>query len=387
MFGRLRGVEKLLLVASPAALRCEDLLLRGRGRRVQFSSSIKGRLSTCLAEMVQDLSIHALTALGDPKVYGSTLSWRKNFKQTSPPTHLTSRQFFWHQRMRSFSLASQPCRSKRGNFKVKAGWLFRGGGQGLDARIERSENANNDILIFFFQLDLATRVQYALNIEQYEIAQELRTKLTEVEEEVIKQQESKRGLTSKSEVQDKGLHIIRLRADLQKAIESENYTFAAQLRDQISKLETESLAASAKVLAYESAEYSFRLGQKTRHKIFGYRGVICGMDPVCCESSSWMEIAQVEKLSRGPNQPFYQVLVDVRTNPDLLVAYVAEENLLVPEEPDTERFDHPYNSFLFYGVDSAGDFIPVKQLREKYNRPRHEVPYDPQDDDEQRGDD
>lgn len=51
-----------------------------------------------------------------------------------------------------------------------------------------------------------------------------------------------------------------------------------------------------------------------------------------------------------------------------------------------ERFDHPYNSFLFYGVDTAGDFIPIKQLREKYNRPRHEVPFDPQDD-EQRGDD
>ena len=40
------------------------------------------------------------------------------------------------------------------------------------------------------------------------------------------------------------------------------------------------------------------------------------------------------------------------------------------------RFDHPYVSFLFYGVDSAGDFIPVKQLREKYKRPRHEVPVD-----------
>lgn len=106
---------------------------------------------------------------------------------------------------------------------------------------------------------------------------------------------------------------------------------------------------------------------------------------------------------------------------------VPEENLLAPEEPDMvavnflqfyyylyfcremvfqreivsleicldlfadcddvqERFDHPYNSFLFYGVDAAGDFIPIKQLREKYNRPRHEVPSDPQDD-EQRGDD
>jgi hypothetical protein len=39
----------------------------------------------------------------------------------------------------------------------------------------------------------------------------------------------------------------------------------------------------------------------------GYRGVICGMDPVCCESKSWMETANVEKLSKGPNQPFYQV--------------------------------------------------------------------------------
>ena len=43
------------------------------------------------------------------------------------------------------------------------------------------------------------------------------------------------------------------------------------------------------------------------------------------------------------------------------------------------RFDHPYISFLFYGMDSAGDLIPIKQLREKYNRPRYEVPIDPED--------
>ena len=39
----------------------------------------------------------------------------------------------------------------------------------------------------------------------------------------------------------------------------------------------------------------------------GYRAVVCGMDPVCTESSSWMESAQVSKLKHGPNQPFYQV--------------------------------------------------------------------------------
>lgn len=38
--------------------------------------------------------------------------------------------------------------------------------------------------------------------------------LLKVEAEIIKQQESKRGLTSKSEVQDKGLNIIRLRYSL-----------------------------------------------------------------------------------------------------------------------------------------------------------------------------
>lgn len=42
------------------------------------------------------------------------------------------------------------------------------------------------------------------------------------------------------------------------------------------------------------------------------------------------------------------------------------------------RFDHPYVSFLFYGMDAAGDFIPIKQLREKYNRPRYEIPIDPE---------
>lgn len=39
----------------------------------------------------------------------------------------------------------------------------------------------------------------------------------------------------------------------------------------------------------------------------GYRGVICGMDPFCCESNSWVEAAKIVKLDRGPNQPFYQV--------------------------------------------------------------------------------
>ncbi|XP_057948307.1 clp protease adapter protein ClpF, chloroplastic-like [Malania oleifera] len=138
------------------------------------------------------------------------------------------------------------------------------------------------------------------------------------------------------------------------------------------------------VEVYEDVDYT--VGENVT-SLACYRAVICGMDPVCCQSSSWMETAHVEKLSRGSSQPFYQfmvfpVLVDVHADPNLLVAYVAEENLLAPEKPDMvsrNMFDHPYASFLFYGMDAAGDFIPIKQLREKFNRPRHEVPTDSED--------
>ncbi|KAJ9554162.1 hypothetical protein OSB04_018207 [Centaurea solstitialis] len=292
----------------------------------------------------------------------------------------TGKRFLLHRCVRNVPFMSPSDISRRQGTRVEAGWFFKGGGnQGSEASSERSDSANEDILIFFYQLDLATRVQYALNLEEYDIAKQLRNKLNEVETEVIKQQETKRGLSSKSEAQDKGISILRLRADLQNAIENENYSLAVEIRDQISKVEADSLAASIKAQAFQKAQFEFRLGQKVRHKKFGYRAVVCGMDPVCCETSSWMESAHVDQLTRGPDQPYYQVLVDVHEDPNLLVAYVPEENLLAPEEPDKARFDHPYTSFLFYGMDSAGDFIPVKQLREKYNRPRHEVPYDPQD--------
>ncbi|WVZ68724.1 hypothetical protein U9M48_017628 [Paspalum notatum var. saurae] len=265
--------------------------------------------------------------------------------------------------------------------RTNAKWMFGGEGRSNDARLERSESANEDILIFYFQMDLQTRIQYALNIEQFDVAKQLREKLTEIETEIIRQREAKRG-SSKTEAQDKALNLLRVRADLQKAIDGENYALAAGLRDEIAKLEAESLAVSAKALAYQNVKYAFRLGQKVRHKVHGYRGVICGMDPVCCESKSWMVTANVEKLSKGPNQPFYQVLVDVYVDPELLVAYVAEENLSAAEESEKGRFDHPYIEFLFYGEDTAGDFIPIKQLREKYDQPRYEASEDEEDDDD-----
>lgn len=331
--------------------------------------------------MVQASSASTLATPGNGGVYGSTPSSRRQARvvKVSQIFSGTGRHCLWNQHAHNLILTGQRCFPRQRDFRAGAGWLFRGENKGSNARSERSESANEDILIFFFQLDLATRVQYALNLDQYDVAKQLRDKLNEVEEEITRQKEAKTGSSSKSEAQDQAIRILRIRADLQDAVESEKYALAAELRDEISKLEAQSLAASAKSLAYKNVQYGFRLGQKVHHKIFGYRGVICGMDPMCCESRSWMETANIENLSRGSNQPFYQVLVDVHADPDLLVAYVAEENLMVPEKLDRGRFDHPYTSFLFYGMDTAGDFIPVKQLREKYSQPRHEVPFDQED--------
>lgn len=63
--------------------------------------------------------------------------------------------------------------------------------------------------------------------------------------------------------------LLSFSADLQNAIQSENYDKAALLRDEISKLETESLAVSIKAQAYINTQFAFRLGQKMRHKKFG----------------------------------------------------------------------------------------------------------------------
>ncbi|PPD98054.1 hypothetical protein GOBAR_DD04921 [Gossypium barbadense] len=309
--------------------------------------------------MVQTLSLSgALTTSGNTAVYGTEVGGRRHFEIIGKG-HMKygiSRQYFWHGYVPSFYFNGNPNLMKKRNFGVKVGWPFKGGDRELGASSERSETANEDILIFFFQLDLATQVQRALNLEEYEFAQQLRNKLTEVEAEILKQQEAKRGLSSKSEAQDKALSLVRLRMLLLVDVLQLLYSFSLPL------------PPSPKIPPF------FLKIEKD------YRAVICGMDPVCCESSTWMEAAQVEKLSHGSNQPFYQVLVDAYADPNLLVAYVPEENLLAPEQPDLRRFDHPYVSFLFYGMDAAGDFIPIKQLREKYNRPRHEIPLDPEGD-------
>ncbi|XP_047961634.1 clp protease adapter protein ClpF, chloroplastic-like [Salvia hispanica] len=81
--------------------------------------------------------------------------------------------------VRGASFAGPLKPSRRSGLRVQAGWLFRGNDKRseLDASSEHSERANEDILMFFFELDLATCIQYALDLEQYGVAQQLRNKI------------------------------------------------------------------------------------------------------------------------------------------------------------------------------------------------------------------
>lgn len=55
-------------------------------------------------------------------------------------------------------------RRMNATIRTNARWLFGGEGRSSDARLERSESANEDILIFYFQMDLQTRIQVSSSL-------------------------------------------------------------------------------------------------------------------------------------------------------------------------------------------------------------------------------
>lgn len=96
----------------------------------------------------------------------------------------------------------------------------------------------------------------------------------------------------------------------------------------------------------------FSIGQVVHHHLFGYRGVIVDIDPICMASDEWYESMA---RSRPPkDQPWYHLLVDGATHR----TYVAERN--ISEELQAEPISHPELEDYFAGF--AGG---VYQLRER----------------------
>jgi len=77
----------------------------------------------------------------------------------------------------------------------------------------------------------------------------------------------------------------------------------------------------------------YQVGKLVTHIRFGYRGVIFGWDPVCKASVEWIIQMGVDRLTNGRNQPFYYVLVDTRDRQYQSTSYVAQENIIIMENP------------------------------------------------------
>ena len=77
----------------------------------------------------------------------------------------------------------------------------------------------------------------------------------------------------------------------------------------------------------------FSVGQLIHHKMFGYRGVVVGVDPTFDLTDEWYE--EVARSRPPKDAPWYQVLVHDSDQ----TTYVAERNL----EPDTcaDPIQHP----------------------------------------------
>lgn len=85
---------------------------------------------------------------------------------------------------------------------------------------------------------------------------------------------------------------------------------------------------------------TFRIGDKVKHSIFGFRGVVFDVDPVFANTEEWY---QSNPLRPDRNQPFYHLLAD--NGEQSYVAYVSQQNLI--EDDGQEPIDHPAIETMF----------------------------------------
>jgi len=277
---------------------------------------------------------------------------------------------------------------------------------------ERSDMVTEQLLLFIFQMELDTQLQRALNMEVFEVAKQIRERREQLDSSIAEFEESKQGrsgtaTTSSVDIRDTVSEGLLLRSELQRAVEEEDYAEAARIRDELAKLEEGASALQATVEAerWDTAQPLYEIGQRFVHASKGYQGVIVGWDRTCCEDDEWRKRAEVSRLARRENQPFYHVLVDQKTarwsgDDRGPVAYVAEELVKVPkgkswsEVHGSEEVAHPFIYLLFFGMDAQGCYIPTTALRESYGQERRDVyapgaeeEYDDDDDDEGSGGD
>ncbi|KAK9846385.1 hypothetical protein WJX81_002720 [Elliptochloris bilobata] len=247
--------------------------------------------------------------------------------------------------------------------------------------------AFQELLLFIYQGDCDRELQRALNLERLEAVADIRTRRTSIDEALSqivarKQELCSADVSASFDDVDAAAEGMRLRVEMQRAVDEERYAEAAELREKLreAKERTEEALGRRSMQAEAVMPRRLRLGQRITHAVHGYRGVICGWDEACCEGEDWRAAAGVVGAE---TQPFYHVLVDL-ADWDLAdtlppVTYVAQDRLVAPV-PRTWLAEHgpavlqnPMRDALFLGVDERGDLIPTRALRDKFRQERQDV--------------
>ena len=101
-------------------------------------------------------------------------------------------------------------------------------------------------------------------------------------------------------------------------------------------------AASAPASAGIFREAKFRIGDVVKHRVFPFRGVVLGVDPVFDNTEEWLASIP-EEVRPHKDQPFYHLLAENAET--TYVAYVSEQNLLADETGEPCR--HPLLREMF----------------------------------------
>lgn len=94
-------------------------------------------------------------------------------------------------------------------------------------------------------------------------------------------------------------------------------------------------------------EVKYRVGQVIRHKIWGYRGVIIGWDPIAHAPEEWLNKMHPPDKWHWRKMPNYSILVDTRDRPQPQVTYVPQENIEIITQTEIvhPNLDNYFDSF------------------------------------------
>ncbi len=97
----------------------------------------------------------------------------------------------------------------------------------------------------------------------------------------------------------------------------------------------------------------FHVGQRVRHKLFEYRGVVFNVDAVFSNDDEWYE--QIARSRPPKDAPWYHVLPSGAEH----TTYVAERNL--EADDSREDIDHPLMA-SFFGEATEDGYVPREKL-------------------------